>query len=85
MCIFVSVQVAKYPCLQPIFLGSPESEDTSHLISRLENANTESGYALQPVQTQAKTSMKKSDLSTTASKRKAPLAGKTKKRQRTAT
>ncbi|CAO3631632.1 unnamed protein product [Mucor fragilis] len=69
----------------PIFLGSPESEDTSHLISRLENANTESGYALQPVQTQAKTSMKKSDLSTTASKRKAPLAGKTKKRQRTAT
>ncbi|KAK4517839.1 Cytoplasmic tRNA 2-thiolation protein 2 [Mucor velutinosus] len=72
----------------PIPVRSPESEDTSHLISRLEDANTESGYALQPVQKQAKTSMKKQDAnvsepSTLKSKRKVPSTSKAKKRQRT--
>ncbi|GAN00645.1 hypothetical protein MAM1_0001d00067 [Mucor ambiguus] len=59
----------------PIPVRSPESEDTGRLISRLEDANAESGYALQPIQKQAKTSMKKQNAnvpepSTLAAKRK---------------
>ncbi|KAL9543039.1 hypothetical protein MBANPS3_008307 [Mucor bainieri] len=73
----------------PIPVGSPESADTSHMISRLEDANAEAGYALQPIQKQAKTSMKKqnsnvSEASTSTSKRKAPSPSKAKKKQRTA-